>query len=247
MKINYYFILLFLIQIAHSQSEKIISGKVVSDNFPIAKVDVINITQNKVAITDNNGDFKITVKVGDLIGVFLKEYYTSKIKISQADLDANSLQINLAKKPIELDEVAISNNNKPTHMITQGDLDTIKLYKEAAAPKVIGVYDGTIPNGMDFVRIGKGVAKIVKGIFGSEDKPKKVEIVKFKDYLESNFKNEFYTNTLKLQPEDITVFKEYCDLDKQSIVLMQDVDYLRVYDFLLAKGEAFKKMRTNQD
>ncbi|MFY7739491.1 MAG: hypothetical protein ACOVQC_03140, partial [Flavobacterium sp.] len=59
----------------------------------------------------------------------------------------------------------------------------------------------------------------------------------------SNFDKDFYVKTLKLKEEDVTIFKEYCDVDLQSSVLMKEMEYLRIYEFLIAKSDAFKKMR----
>lgn len=243
MKINYFFILLFFIQNVCSQTEKVISGKVVNDNFPMAKVDVINFTQNTLVVTNNNGEFKIKVAVGDKILIFVNEFNNYKLIITQKDIDANWLQINLSKMPIELDEVKVANKFKYKNIVSQEDIDKITVAKEASAPKVVGVYDGRTPNGLDFVRMGKGVSKFVKSLFGDDDEDKKNEKVRFIDYLESNFDKDFYVKTLKLKEEDITIFKEYCGVDVQSSVLMKEMEYLRIYEFLIAKSDAFKKMR----
>lgn len=243
MKINYFLFLLLWVQVSNCQIEKIISGKVVNENFAMAKVDVINMTQKTVVTTNNDGEFKIKVAVGDKLVLFVNEFNNYKIIITQKDLDANNLQLNLSKLPIELDEVLISNKFTRAPIVTQEDIDKITLDKQAAAPKVIGAYDGQITNGADFIRMGKGLAKFVKGIFGSDEKDVKAEVIPFKNYLENTFDNKFYTDSLKLKSEDITVFKEYCELDKQATVLMKDVDELRIYEFLIAKSDAFKKMR----
>jgi hypothetical protein len=242
MKIYYFFILLFFIQNVSSQTEKVISGKVVNDNFSMAKVDVINFTQNTLVVTNNNGEFKIKVAVGDKILIFVNEFNNYKLIITQKDIDANWLQINLSKMPIELDEVKVANKFKYKNIVSQEDIDNITVAKEASTPKVVGVYDGRTPNGVDFVRMGKGVSKFVKGLFGDDD-DKKNEKVRFIDYLESNFDKDFYVKTLKLKEEDVTIFKEYCDVDLQSSVLMKEMEYLRIYEFLIAKSDAFKKMR----
>lgn len=243
MKINYLLLLLLVVQVSNSQIEKIISGKVVNEHFAMAKVDVINMTQKTVVTTNNDGEFKIKVAVGDKLVLFVNEFNNYKMIITQKDLDANNLQLNLSKLPIELDEVVISSKFTKVPMVTQEDIDKITLIEQAEAPKVIGAYDGQITNGADFIRIGKGLAKIVKGIFGSDEKEVKTEVITFKNYLEGTFDTKFYTDSLKLKSEDISIFKEYCELDEQATVLMKDRDELRIYEFMITKSDAFKKMR----
>ena len=235
MKYIYFLIAFFGYQFSKGQSNVLILGKVQSNNYSIAKVDVINLNQKKVAITNSVGEFSLDVRLGDQIIVFLKDYYDFKIRITQVDFDANYIKINLVKKPIELEAVIISNEFTPNKIFSQAAADEINVYKNAARPKVTAVYDGAIANGLDFVRMGSDFKKVLKGIFGSKEKVAKKEFFKFKDYVELHFDKHFFSATLNLQPDEILNFKEYCEADSKSAILMVDVVYLNVYDFLVKK------------
>ena len=239
-----YFLIAFLgFQFSKGQSNVLILGKVQSNNYSIAKVDVINLNQKKVAITNSAGEFSLDVRLGDQIIVFVKDYYDFKIRISQSEIDAKFFKINLLKKPIELEAVIISNEFNPSKIFSQAAADEINVYKNAARPKVIAVYDGSITNGMDFVRMGSDFKKVLKNIFGSKEKILQKEHFKFKDYVELNFDKQFFINTLKLQADQIVNFKEFCEADAKSNTLMIDVVYLNIYDFLILKNIEFKKYK----
>ena len=45
-------ILLFVFQFGFSQTEKLINGKVLHEQFPVGKVDVVNFSSKKVAVTN---------------------------------------------------------------------------------------------------------------------------------------------------------------------------------------------------
>ena len=243
MKNLYLSILFFGFQWLSGQSNKIIFGKVQSDNFFIANIDVINLNQKKVAVTNSAGEFNLDVRLGDQIIVFLKDYYDFKIRITQVDFDANYIKINLVQKPIELEAVIISDEFTPNKIFSQAAADDINVYKNAARLKISSVYDGSISNGMDFVRMVSDFKKVLKGIFGSKEKIAKKEFFKFKDYVELHFDKQFFSATLNLQSGEILNFKEYCEADSKSATLMLDVVYLNVYDFLVLKNIEFKKIK----
>jgi len=125
--------------------------------------------------------------------------------------------------------------------ITQGDIDAIKLSKQANALKVVNVYDGTIENGVDFVRMFKGISNWFKNK-DREPPQKPVPPPSFKDFLSSHYDRNFYLNNLKLKPEEIELFIAYCEADARATVLAERQDVLEMADFLFEKNKAFQKL-----
>ncbi|MFA9193028.1 hypothetical protein AAGV33_01320 [Flavobacterium sp. FBOR7N2.3] len=121
----------------------------------------------------------------------------------------------------------------------QEKLDEYALEKAAKTPKIIGMNMGTIPNGMDFIRMGSDLAKIFK----KEKEPPKKEnpIVPFKELAKTNCDQKYFINTLKIKPDEIELFLDFCDADPKSKTIATLKNVLSTMDFLLEKSITFKK------
>ncbi len=127
--------------------------------------------------------------------------------------------------------------------ISQQDIDDIKLTKDTRSlQKYTGVYDGTIPNGMDFGRMGKGVFNLFKND-KKEELKKKTEETVFRKLVAASIPSTFFTKDLKLAPEEVGLFLDFCDADPRSKNLLENNNVLTTMDFLYAKNEMFKKMK----
>lgn len=249
MKVKYYFFFVFILfQFCYAQNEKLISGKVMNLNLPITGIDVVNYSTKKVAKTDSKGEFSIYANVGDVFIIIEKEYLDKKISLLQSDFERNNFQIYLEKKPIELEDVKITKSYLPHIHSNQAFSDELKLAKQQATPKVIGVYNGTIENGMDFNRMGSDLYKIVKKLFKNDSEPIKLpKPIGFKNFIETNIDADFYVKNLKLEQYEIPLFIEFCEKDSKSKDIVVNLNTLTVMDFLMVKNIEFKKMRTTKD
>ena len=224
-----------------AQNEKTLSGKVVCEGKGIPNIDLVNLTSKKSTTTDSQGHFSIGVALGDELYILSKEYIDFKLKITETQFNQNQLTITIEKKPIALEDVEIVNKSSLKVQITQGDIDAIKLSKQANALKVVNVYDGTIENGVDFVRMFKGISNWFKNK-DKEPPQKPVPPPSFKDFLSSHYDRNFYLNNLKLKPEEIELFIAYCEADARATVLAERQDVLEMADFLFEKNKAFQKL-----
>lgn len=207
----------------------------------LKNIDIVNTNSKKTSTTDSNGNFSILVKTGDELFIISKEYVDLKMILTQENLISDNLVIHLEKKPIELDDVEITTTPSVKFKVSQADIDAAKLSKQANTLKVQNVYDGTIENGVDFVRMAKGL----RNLFKNKDQEKRENTlppIPFKDYLALNFDTNFYTQKLKLKPEEIELFITYCEADPKAKTISERQDVLEALSFLLAKNEAFKKL-----
>ncbi|WP_291128418.1 hypothetical protein [Flavobacterium sp. UBA7682] len=239
-KITSGFFLLFSL-LSFAQSEKLLHGKVLSEGKAIENVDIVNMNSKKNSKTDGEGNFTILAKVGDELFIITKEHTDQKIVLTLEHLNQDNLIIRLEKKPIELEDVEILKKTSLKIEIKQADIDAIKLAKQANALKVQNVYDGTIENGIDFVRMGKGLLNLFKN--KNKIKPEKpLSPIPFKEYITLNFDRDFYIEKLKLKPEEIDLFIAFCEADPKAKTISEQQDVLVALDFLLVKNEAFKKL-----
>ena len=234
---------LFSYCFSFSQTEKLIRGKVLSGELLLKNIDIVNINSKKSVITDSNGDFTILAKVEDELFILSKEYNDLKIKLTQKEFEKDNLVITIEKKPIEIEEVKVQNKIKVRPIITQADLDAIKLSKQASNPKVPNVYTGEIENGMDFIRLGKDII----GLFKNKDKvkPKKsLPLIGFKDYIHATFNEDFFSKKLKLNSDEIGLFLSFCEVDSKARTIVEHQNEFETMDFLISKKEDFKKLNS---
>lgn len=149
---------LFLFQISTSQTGRVFYGKVVNNGNPIKGIEVISLNTKKTAISDKNGLFTITVTTKDVL-VFVSKYYeTKRIFLDSGHLQDNNFTISLTQKEEQLEEILITSVTTPK-FDSRKIIDESHFYNVESSPKNRLVYDGTIENGIDFVRIYKDVQK----------------------------------------------------------------------------------------
>jgi hypothetical protein len=230
-------------QIGFSQSEKTIKGTVLLDNFPMAKVDVVNFNSKMSTVTNGEGKFELSGKLGETL-IFIAKGYDIKRLVIHSDMTIKENNVvNLFKKPEELDEVLIfkmpSIRLSKDQKFEQSKLDEIDMDKLQKTLKNTGVYDGQTA-GIDFIRLGKMMARL----FAKEKEIVKAEppLIVFKDLVKNNFKPDFYTKTLHLKEEEVALFLEFCDVDPKARSLEKSNNQLMLLDFLHQKRDEFKKI-----
>jgi len=241
--ISFILLTLFFFQVSFSQTEKLLKGIVLDENFPIQGVDVINFSTKKSTVTNSNGEFYISAKYKDTLLFYTKKHNDKKIILSPENIEESNFSIELILKPLELEEVIVEKISIPHISSDLAFSDKLKLEKQQTNPKNPFVYDGTIVNGIDFIRMGEDFSRLIKMIFKPKEKVIKTNTkIEFKDYVNLNFNQDFFINTLKLQPEEIILFIEFCNADSRSKTLIENINILSTMDFLIAKNIEFKKM-----
>ena len=224
---------IFTYQLSISQNEKLLSGKVLSQNIPLNKVEVINKTAKTSTRTNELGEFSILVRPNDSLLFFSKDYFFKRLKVSQENIDQNNIAVNMILKPEELDEVLITNIKFPKVGPADENSTIVPM-----GPISTGVYNGTIANGADLMAIFS--------FFRRKDKKVKVKFneLDFKKLAEATVPLDFFTNDLKIKPEEKELFLQFCDADPQAKILVQQKNLLYTMDFLHTKNKEFKKLNS---
>lgn len=245
MKLKLLTIISFLTYLfSFSQTEKLLHGKVLSNNYPLNKVEVINKTAKTSTTTDYLGDFSILVKAKDSLLFFSKDYFFTRLKINPEDIDKNNIRVNMVIKAEELDEVVVTSVKLNSFKISQQDLDDVKLTKDASSlQKYTGVNNGTITNGADFGRMGTGLINIFKNDKDKELKVKTEQTV-FRKLVAASIPSTFFIRDLKLPPEEVELFLDFCDADPRSKNLLENNNVLTTMDYLYSKNEMFKHVKS---
>jgi len=228
------------IQSGYSQLETVYKGKVLCDNFPIDKVELINLNTEKSAFSNNAGEFSIVAKPKDIIVFASKLYEIKRITLQYENLNNSVQVVSLIKKPEELNEVIVKKINWKPIGSDKNASNQIALDKMQSQIKNPFIYDGSITNGMDFIKIGRLLIDLFK-----KDKPNiknKIPEIQFYELAKDKNYQEYYTKTLKLKPEEIELFLQFCNADPKSKMVAQNNNTLVMMDFLFAKNLEFKKL-----
>jgi len=228
------------IQSGYSQLETVYKGKVLCDNFPIDKVELINLNTEKSAFSNNAGEFSIVAKPKDIIVFASKLYEIKRITLQYENLNNLVQVVSLIKKPEELNEVIVKKINWKPIGSDKNASNQIALDKMQSQIKNPFIYDGSITNGMDFIKIGRLLIDLFK-----KDKPNiknKIPEIQFYELAKDKNYQEYYTKTLKLKPEEIELFLQFCNADPKSKMVAQNNNTLVMMDFLFAKNLEFKKL-----
>lgn len=227
--------------IGFSQTQKLIHGKVSYQNSYQKNVDVINFTTKKLAQTNNLGEFAIEAKIGDALIFMSENFADQKYTLTSKDFEKSMLIIKLIEKPVPLEEVEITQVKAiKIASASYNDVRMAQIQKDAATPKVEGVYTGEMVNGVDFIQIGKMVGKLFKS---KNPKPKAPEEkITFREYAKANFNESFFSKTLGLKNEEVPRFLEYCEADPQSKTVIEKNE-LSILEFLMTKKTEFEKLK----
>lgn len=124
--------------------------------------------------------------------------------------------------------------------IEQIKRDEIKADREERKLKPLNVDDLSINKGLNVIRVvGFIVDKLKK-----EDEPIKrtVPEIGFYTLAKNSYDQNFYIKTLKLQPDQIELFLQFCDADPKSKTIAANQNTLSLMDFLFEKNTAFKNL-----
>jgi hypothetical protein len=233
----------FTYQLSISQTEKLLHGKVVSQNAVLKNVEVINRTAQTSTTTNNLGEFSISAKVNDSLIFFAKDYLFARLKITSKEIETNDLIVNMIPKAEELNEVIVTQKLKPV-FLSKEEIKEIKLnsHKSKEGLKIQGFNEvkGS-PLDIDFIRLGKEVYNLFKR--KEEEQKKETPEIDFRKLITKTCSEDFFTKDLKLNPEEKELFLQFCDADPKSKAILDHPNILATMDFLSIKMDEFKKLK----
>ncbi|MEG0848762.1 MAG: hypothetical protein RSD71_00535 [Flavobacterium sp.] len=228
----------FTYQFSISQTEKLLRGKVVSQENALQNVEVINKTAKTSTRTNELGEFSILAKEQDSVLFFSKDYLFTRLKLTLKDLEKSHLIVEMTPKAEELDNVIVSrsvfNKNELKNIANnKEEINKIKIRKQFDdVTTKVNVYDGTIKNAINYN-------------YPIFDKPKKkIEPLddRFRKLIIASCPPDFFLKNLEITSEEKELFIKFCDIDPKSKTLLEHPNVLALMDFLYAKNEEFKKL-----
>lgn len=240
-------VLLFFSLTTFSQHQKLMIGKILVKNSKLNGIRIINLVNEKEAITDADGNFEILAKPDDLL-VFSAEFldYMRKI-IEEEDYKKGSVTIEMTSKAEQLEEVEIVDFTR-INAVALGILSKpAKEYTPAerrlqtATGLYPNLYAGTMAGGsigldplMNWI---SGRTSMLKRALKAEEK----EILLQKmDYY---YSETFFIEKLKIEALYLSSFKNYAIYDAVLIEAIESKNKARMDFNLYRLSTEFKNLK----
>ncbi|WP_414000167.1 hypothetical protein ACMDB5_06335 [Flavobacterium sp. W1B] len=225
------------------ETRKTLKGQVRNDLVPVENVIVFNVNSQSGTVVNQYGFFTILAKVNDTLVFSSLAFKSKKIVLSDKEFINPPFVVKLDVFTNELAEVLVLAKKElnPIGGNTQKYVDKQYFDDEKSSPKNRTLPPiGGIENGMDFVRIYKGILKTLR-----KNNPQKVDFYQETSFSELVLKRidySFFSNTLKLKDDEIKLFLVFCENDPKSRTLMQPKDEFQLIDFLVTKNKVYKSI-----
>jgi hypothetical protein len=232
---------------AFSQNEKRIQGQISVKDSKRDGIRVINLVNEKEAITDAEGRFSILAKPDDLL-VFSAEFldYMRKI-IEVTDYDKGSIEVVMTSKVLQLDEVEIV-DYKRINAVSLGILSRPAKQFTPAARRLqtaTGLYPtlyaGTMAGG------SIGLDPLINWISGRTSMLKRALKAEEKELLlqkmDYYYPETFFIEQLEIEPLYLGSFKNYAVYDVVLIDAIQTKNKARMDFNLYRLSTEFKNLK----
>lgn len=259
---NRFFTLLLIISFGATAfgqltTREVLRGQIVSDSIEAERVTIFNKTSNRGAVSDDFGYFTIYAMVNDTLVFSSVNLKPIALVLNETDFLVQVMKVKLDIFVNELDEVVVTptslsgdlakdeKNLKVTRIkpdinpLKASDIQIVDDF-QTTARNVAMPNDGSIPLGMDFVRMGKDLFRLFrkdKGDAKAEYTSDKV----FADLAKERFTYFFFTETLDLEQEEIGLFLNFCESDPKLKGLLSPNKEFELIDFLISKGGEYRK------
>lgn len=236
-------------------------GRIIVDVNDIENVTVYNTSSNKGTITNTKGEFKISVRLNDVIEISALQFEKFTVKIDENILNNKYFTVYLVERINKLDEVIVT----PYDLLT-GNIVTDVKSVETFNPDLDAIYFGVndiysyeftddykseVVNtamaqdhfryGTDFVKI---LGSILKPVFKSKKEAKQSIRITDKD-LTDVYGKEFLSNTFKIPEDKVEAFIAYVNTDNFSYELLNEDNEVKLIEYLYAQSQKF--LKTDED
>ena len=220
-------------------------GQVVNDSAKIETGIVFNINSKIGTTINSQGFFSILAKVNDTLVFSSLAFKSKKIGITKNHFSTPFLRVKLEILAKQLLEIVVyaKKSIRPLQGGSRAIVDRHYFEDEKSSPKNRTMPpDGTIENGMNFVRMYQDILKILK-----LNNPERTDFISSKSFTEvviDKIGYVFFTNTLQLRDDEIGLFLVFCENDSKSKTLSKSASEFQLMDFLISKNKEFKTITT---
>lgn len=213
MKNNYLLIVLFLVStFSFSQTkEKLIKGRIISGPVTVENVEVINVANQRMVITNSKGEFEIWAKTNDLLLFSNSNYEDSRKRLWEEEYNSGKIEIKIVPIVTELEEVVVTQTDE-----IGNEYKAAKQYTPAERKLVTGATPIRQIQG-----IGISNDAIINAISGKTKMMKKQVSVEKKEMalirIDEMYDDSYFTDQLKIEKDYVDGFKYYVVNDEEFL------------------------------
>lgn len=222
---------------AQDDDRRLLMGKVIYQNIPVANEYVINTTSEKATITNDQGEFAIEVLLGDELAFTAVNYQYKLVTITQEILDNNRLVVSVNEKVTQLDEVVITPDDPESYLKVKNEEFKGFEYEIDRETEVENVAMSDLDRGM---QDGVNFVNIFRAIFKSKEiTPEEGPKLKVSQVLRQVYDDQFFVEDLKLPQDKIDAFLFYCDTKMPATTLLRKENEFQLIDSLVNHSKTF--------
>ena len=236
-----FLLVLFATVAGFSQDDerRLLMGSVIYMNVAVPNENVINSTSERATITNDQGHFKINVKVGDQLVFTAVNYNIKVVTITEEILANNRLVVEVNEKVTELDEVVITPDQQERFLKLKNEEFKTYEYEIDRSTEVENISLSQSERGM---QDGLNFVNIFRAIFKSQNEsdepgPK----LKVSDVLRQVYDDSFFVVDLAIPQDRIDEFLIYCDTRMPAQSLLKKENEFQLIDALVTNSKSFLK------
>lgn len=245
-KITFFLFFGFFTTFGFSQSEKIISGRIIVKDASPSGVHIINLVNEKEVISNEKGEFKILAKIDDLL-VFssLTLDYQRKI-IEIEDYNAGIITMEMTSRINQLEEVEVKNYS----YLNAVNLGILSKKAKVYTPAERKLRAASSLNFNPLTKMAVGLDPILNAISGRTKQLKKELQIERKEFailkIADLFPQEYFVKQLKIPKDYIKGFQYYCVEKKDFIILIKSQNKSLIAFKLSELSVEYKKLLNNE-
>jgi len=231
---------------------------VVSPNKDVTGVTVQNITHQKATITDFDGNFSVTVRVGDTLVFSAVQFRRKVVPVTEALMGSTFVQIPLEEFVNQLEEVTVQPFGLSGNITS--DLSGLALEKDVSA-EALGLPNADVKiitqserklfeaDHGKFLYLGLGfgvnINKILNRLSGRTKRLKKQVATDHRyaqtQSVQESVEDSLFLRELHIPREKIADFMYFCEVDDEFQTLVAKGDPLNLWDYLMDRSKLYRE------
>jgi len=223
---------------------------VASDSLAAVNVKVLNLVNEKTAVSDQNGEFTIEAAVDELLVFPSENYEYKRYLIKEGDHNKKQVTIVLVAKPMQLDEVVIlrSINPEDIGLVPKGQ----KRYTVAERRlKQAGINPTAAVGANGTAGMALSVDGILNEISGRKKMLKKNLVIERTEFRMVKFRrlfnDEYFTKKLLINPELVEGFRYFVIEDPKFVAAMETNVKAKIDFCLVGLAQKYNEMNAETD
>ncbi len=192
---------------SQDRNEKLLQGIIAADDALLSGIDIVNLGNEKVTVTNSKGEFLILAKADDILVFSSKSLEMRRVLIDEDDLNSGTITVNMYPKINELNEVIVKKSPIEGVSIIPGQ----KQYTPAER-KLHTATNGILDAPINWM---SGRTEMLKKEVAVERKERLL------DKIGILYEDKYYIETLKVPEIYIDDFQRYIIEDKEFIAALK--------------------------